>query len=82
MPDKTRAAIVALLTEASDRDVDPTQITEATTLRDDLALDSMQAIHLCLDLETQFGITVDDEKIRDLKTVGDVFSLVEASLEA
>jgi acyl carrier protein len=76
----TRATIVALLTEASDRDLDPSQITETTMLREELALDSMQAIHLCLDIETRLGIAVDDEKVRNLRTVGDLFTLVEASL--
>ena len=80
MIETTRATIVAILTEASDKEIDPSQITETTTLRDGLALDSMQAIHICLDLETRFGITVEDEKIRGLKTVGDLFMLVEGSL--
>ena len=80
MLDTTRAAIVTMLTALSDVEIDPSQITEATTLREELALDSMQAIHLCRDLESSFGITVEDEQFRNLKTVRDLFTLVEASL--
>jgi acyl carrier protein len=41
-------------------------------------LGSLQAVTLVMDLEDEFGVTVDDEEIEGLNTVGDIFRLIES----
>lgn len=77
-----RERLVARLLEASDRDLAPSDITDATTLRDDLELSSLQSITLAMELEDEFGITVDDEELEAFGTVGDVLKLVTAKAPA
>ena len=76
--DETRSRIIGHLIEASDLSLEADQISEATSLRDDLEITSLQALTLIMDLEEEFGITVEDEEFEDLQTVGDVFTLVDS----
>ena len=69
--------VIALLAQASDKEISPDQVTRETLLREDLLLDSLQAVELVLDLEEKFGVSVDEQQIRALKTVGDVLDLVD-----
>ncbi len=41
-------------------------------LREDLGLDSLSMIEICMTLEEVFGITLTESELRDLHTVGDV----------
>lgn len=41
-------------------------------LREDLGLDSLSLIEICMTLEEAFGITLTESELRDLHTVGDV----------
>ncbi len=41
-------------------------------LREDLGLDSLSLIEICMTLEETFGITLTESELRDLHTVGDV----------
>jgi len=41
-------------------------------LREDLGLDSLSMIEICMTLEEVFGITLTESELRDLQTVGDV----------
>ena len=76
--DSTRERVVEHLISASDEDVKPDDVSESTRLRDDLDLGSLQAVTLVMDLEDEFGVTVDDEEIEGLNTVGDIFQLIES----
>lgn len=48
------------------------EITEESHLISDLGLDSLQALELLLFLEHRFGVSVPDERVSGLQTVGDV----------
>ena len=74
--DAVRAEVVRHLLEASDREVEADAVTDATSLREDLDLSSLQAVTLVMELEEGFGVTIEDEEIMGLKTVGDVLALV------
>ena len=69
--------VIRHILEASDEDVSAADVRPETSLRDDLDLSSMQAITLVMDLEDEFGITVEDEELEKLVTVGDVLALLE-----
>ena len=58
--------------------VDAFTITENTRLVEDLRADSANVMTMVLDLETEFGIEVEDEVILNLKTVGDVVKYIDA----
>ena len=74
----TREKIIQHLQAASDAEIQAADITAETSLRDNLDLGSLQAVTLVMDLEDEFGVTVDDEEIEGLNTVGDIFRLIES----
>ena len=47
-------------------------------LVEDLGADSANLIMLIMDLEAEFDITVDDEVLSKIKTVGDIVNYLEA----
>ena len=47
-------------------------------LIDDLGADSANLMMLIMDLETEFDMTVEDEALTTIKTVGDIVSYIEA----
>ena len=57
--------------------VDPAAITPESRLMEDLKADSANIMVMIMDLEDRFGITVEDDQIMKLRTVGDVVSYIE-----
>lgn len=57
--------------------VDAATITPESRLVEDLRADSANVMVMILELETQFGLEVEDEVILTLKTVGDVVNYIE-----
>lgn len=51
-------------------------ISESTNLTKDLGLDSLDGVELIMDLEERFNIQFPDSKTKDLKTIGDIISLI------
>ena len=51
-------------------------LTPDADLRDDLGLDSLDAIDLARKLEEQKGIQIDTQALVELNTLGDVYALV------
>ena len=58
--------------------VNADSITESTRLVEDLKADSANVMVMILELETEFGIEVEDEVILNLKTVGDVVNYIDS----
>jgi acyl carrier protein len=58
---------------------DPATITAETRLIEDLKADSANVMVMIMDLEDNYGITVEDDQILKLKTVGDVVAYIEAN---
>lgn len=56
--------------------VDPEEVVPTASLADDLDIDSLAAVELALELETEFGIEIEDEELAKLKTVQDVMDLI------
>ena len=56
--------------------VDPAEIKPESRLIEDLHADSANIMVMIMDLEDQFGITVEDDQIMKLRTVGDVAAYV------
>jgi acyl carrier protein len=49
-------------------------------LKDDLGLDSLDAVDMLVHIEERLDIKVDGEKIRTLKTLSDVYTLAAEAL--
>ena len=56
---------------------DPATITPDSRLVEDLKADSANIMVMIMDLEDQFGITVEDDQIMKMKTVADVVAYIE-----
>lgn len=63
---------------AAQLQVDAATITPESRLVEDLKADSANVMVMILELESEFGIEVEDEVILNLKTVGDVVKYIEA----
>ena len=62
---------------AEQLDVNPEKITMDSRLKGDLEADSASVMMLVMDIESEFGITVDDDAIEKVKTVGDMVAYIE-----
>lgn len=60
--------------------VDVDIISEDTDIVADLGADSLDVVEMMMALEEEYGITIEDEKIPELKTVGDVVNCVESMI--
>ena len=58
--------------------VDVATITPDSRLVEDLKADSANVMVMIMDLEDRFGITVEDDQIMRLKTVGDVVKYIDS----
>ena len=63
---------------ASQLQMDAASITPESRLVEDLRADSANVMVMILELETEFGIEVEDEVILNLKTVGDVVKYIDS----
>ena len=52
--------------------VDEGKVVESANMIDDLGADSANLMMLIMDLETEFNMTVEDEALGTIKTVGDL----------
>ena len=56
--------------------VNPDDIKPESRLIEDLRADSANIMVMIMDLEDRFGITVEDDQIMKLRTVGDVVNYI------
>ena len=57
------------------------QVTPQARLAEDLGADSLAAVELSMALEEEFGVTIADEDLPGLKTVGDLVEYMNAHAE-
>lgn len=60
--------------------IDMDELSEDTDIVADLGADSLDVVEMMMALEEEFGITIEDEKIAELKTIGDVVDCVESMI--
>ena len=61
---------------------DESAITPETDLAEDLGADSLDAVELAVAFEEEFGITVPDDDITAIVTVGDILEYIELEKQA
>lgn len=59
-------------------DIAPENITEDSKLRSDIGLNSFDIVNVAVDLENEYGVSVDSKAFGGLKTVGDLMSYIES----
>lgn len=57
---------------------DADKVTMDASLTDDLQADSLDAVELNMAFGDKFGVTIADEDLGTLKTVGDIFNYLAA----
>ena len=60
--------------------VDASAVTPEANFADDLDAASLDLVELVMALEEEFDITVEEEELSDVATVGDAVTLVESKL--
>ena len=69
--DKARALI------SSKMKVDESEVTEDKHLFNDLGADSLDFVELSMTLEREFNVKFSEEDMANVKTVGDLYKLIE-----
>ena len=59
---------------------DDIEVSEDSVLTDDLGLTSLDLISIVGDVEDSFDISVEDEAVESIETVGDVLDYIEGRL--
>ena len=60
--------------------VNTDDVKPESRLKEDLQADSAAVMMLVMDVETEFGIEVEDDAIEKVKTVGDMASYIESKM--
>ena len=60
--------------------VEESQVTKEASFADDLDADSLDLVELVMALEEEFDITVEEEELEGIDTVGAAFDLVKSKL--
>ena len=60
--------------------VNADDVKPESRLKEDLQADSAAVMMLVMDVETEFGIEVEDDAIEKVKTVGDMASYIESKM--
>ena len=72
--DKVKELILMQLPVSEDK------VTLDAKMVDDLGADSANLMMLIMDLENEYDMTVEDEALSSIKTVGDIVSYIESRL--
>ena len=56
---------------------DINEITETTSLQDDLGADSLDAVEIIMALEDEFGIEISDEKAQTFNNIGEISKYID-----
>lgn len=62
-------------------EVDPAAVTEESRFIEDLGFNSYDFVSMLGDVETEFGVTVDENEILNIHTVGEAIKYIESLKE-
>ena len=71
--------VAEILAEQLDAEID--DIPADTRIAEDLNADSLDVVELLMAIEDEFEITIPDEEIENLKTVGDVADYIQSNID-
>jgi len=61
--------------------LDPEEISDSASYKDDLLLDSLTILEIAVDAEYQFKVKIADELLSEIRTVDDTVMIVQQHLE-
>ena len=73
--DEITTGLAAILEEVAG--VNPADVTEDKSFTDDLDVDSLSMVEVVVAAEEKFGVSIPDDEVKNLKTVGDAVSFIE-----
>ena len=60
--------------------IDKSKITEDSDIIKDIGADSLDIVEFLMDAENEWGITIEEEYVKDLHTIGDVVKYIESRI--
>ena len=60
--------------------IDKSKITEDSDIIKDIGADSLDIVEFLMDAENEWGITIEEEDVKDLHTIGDVLKYIESRI--
>ncbi len=60
-------------------DLEVSEVTLDSDLREDLNADSLDFVELVMELEEEFEFEADEDKMQEIKTVGDIVKFIEGA---
>jgi len=62
--------------------VEEAAVSLEASLKDDLNIDSLAAVELALELESEFGVRIEDDELTKLETVKDVVDILNRKMNS
>ena len=62
--------------------VEPDEVTTEANIQEDLGADSLDIVDLITTIEDEFDISIPDEAVEEIKTVGDIVNYIEKNTDA
>lgn len=60
--------------------IDKSKITEDSDIIKDIGADSLDMVEFLMDAENEWGITIEEEDVKNLHTIGDVVKYIESRI--
>lgn len=60
--------------------IDKSKITENSDIIKDIGADSLDIVEFLMDAENEWGITIEEEDVKNLHTIGDVVKYIESRI--
>lgn len=60
--------------------IDKSKITEDSDIIKDIGADSLDIVEFLMDAENAWGITIEEEDVKNLHTIGDVVKYIESRI--
>lgn len=78
-PQEALAQVKKFLKRIKHDQLDPEQIRPEARFVEDLGLDSLDLMEVRFDIESTWQVSIDDAQAAELKTIGDIISLVQSA---
>lgn len=78
--EEIRAALADIVNEVAGVETDDVQLDKSFI--DDLDVDSLSMVEVVVEAEEKFGVSIPDDEVKNLKTVGDAVSYIERAQAA
>ena len=73
--EEIRSGLADIVNEVAGIPADDVQLDKSFT--DDLDVDSLSMVEVVVAAEEQFGVKIPDDKVKDLRTVGDAVAFIQ-----